>query len=136
MNRLIFAIMVLFYGFLRGTEQAIVMHFPNPRDHWRYEYYHRLDILKELTLILIGIRLYLMQNSITFMYIMGVSILLWEVTEFTYYYTRYRKSEFDGWFPNYENFFGTGLYLNRPLTRILHVSRLVAGTTLIIGGIS
>ena len=112
-------LILMLAGLFHGINEGMDMHQPNVRNHWWFEFYHRLYIIEALLLIWTGYIFYFGW------WILPACILANRTFEMSYWYTL-RKTPF----PDYENILGLGIYVYDRYAHIWQGSCWVVGIVL------
>jgi hypothetical protein len=122
--------LLLFCGLLlssmRGISEAVVWHFPAPRNHplvWWYHWSRRIEFVSLLAIVLIIERL-----PFNIWLFSGLFIFCWEQFEVAYLVSRLGQAD------DHENLLGLISIDGHTAVLTLHILRFLAGGALIIGG--
>ena len=114
-------LILMLAGLFHGINEGIDMHKPNPREHWWFEFYHRLYVVEALLLIWTGYIFYFGW------WILPACILANRTFEAAYGYARFKTL-----FPDYENILGLGIYICDMYAYIWQISLWIIGIFLAI----
>lgn len=116
---------VVMFGVIKGVHEGITMYNPNPRKHPWYNWYHRIENLRDITAVIVGaLFMGAAGDGVTLWtkwVVYGALLLCWENAELYYRGTRFDIKESD----YRENFLGLNIILSKSMTNIAHVSRIV-----------
>jgi len=115
----------------RGIKEGMVMEKNGVRKHRWYSLYHRISILVPLAAGLFFIALSQYWRLLNIWIVIGLFLLSWQMFEFLYTTTRFRKLV-----PDTENVFGLGFYIKGKYVLILHTARITAGLIFLIMGLN
>ncbi len=114
-------LILMLAGLFHGINEGMDMYQPNPRDHWWFEFYHRLYIVEALLILWTGYMFFFGW------WILPACILANRAFEISYGYTRYKRL-----FPDYENILGFGIYVYDMYARIWQFTWCIIGIVLAI----
>lgn len=125
---------VVLFGLIKGVHEGITMYNPNPRKHPWYDWYHRIENVRDITAVIVGaLFMGATCDGMTFWTdwtIYGALLMCWEHAELFYAITRFDIKEND----YRENFLGLNIILSKSMTNIAHVSRIVISIMLLCMG--
>jgi len=112
------------WGLFRGLREGIVMYQPGPRVHPWFCWYHAVETLEIVSLILCTLLFYKYTNPL---YLASAALLSWESFELAYAWGRRGQAA------NHENVFGI-FAVNGDAVTVIHLARVLIGIGLLIGG--
>ena len=134
----LFAVSFMLWQAVRGLGEAIVMHYPNPRDHPLFAAYHQIRLVEYAMLCtacycVFGGNLQLRRichnwrTIADYTTLAGLSVAAWELFELSYMWGRVGQAT------AHENIMGL-FSLDGSGVLYVHAARVLIGAALIIGG--
>lgn len=117
-----------FYAIMRGFGEAMTMFQPGVREHPMFAWYHITRIVEAVALSVAILLMYSLKDvkGIVY-YFMGTVLIVWELTELSYFFGRLGQAPF-----GHENLMGVYSVDSINGIIILHVSRVMFGVGLYI----